>query len=56
MPNPILIWFQDPPNMTWLPALGKFLSDFWCDASQISDKIVKDDEDPVPDHLWNQRI
>jgi hypothetical protein len=50
------IWFRDPPGMTWLPALGKFLPDSWCDESLISDKAVKADEDPVPEHLWSNRI
>jgi hypothetical protein len=47
------IWFHDPPGMTWLPALGKFLPDSWCDETIISDKAAKSDEDPVPHHLWD---
>ena len=50
------IWFRDPPGMSWLPALGKFLPDSWCDDSNIADKAVKADDDSVPTHLWNQRI
>ena len=49
-------WFRDPPGMTWLPALGKFLPDSWCDESLISDKAAKDDADPVPEHLWDNRV
>jgi hypothetical protein len=49
------IWFRDPPGMTWLPELGKFLPDTWCDESLISDKAVKADADPVPEHLWTNR-
>jgi hypothetical protein len=49
-------WFRDPPDMTWLPALGKFLPDSWCDDSNIADKAVKADDDAVPVHLWNKRI
>ena len=50
------IWFRDPPRMTWLPELGKFLPDTWCDESLISAKAVKSDDDPVPEHLWTNRI
>ena len=50
------IWFCDPPGMTWLPALGKFLPDSWCDDSNIADKAVKADDDAVPVHFWNKRI
>jgi hypothetical protein len=49
------IWFQDPPGMTWLPELGKFLPDTWCDESLISAKAVKSDDEPVPEHLWTNR-
>jgi hypothetical protein len=50
------IWFRDPPGMTWLPELGKFLPDTWVDESVISEKAVKGDTDPVPEHLWSNRI
>jgi hypothetical protein len=49
-------WFRDPPGLTWLPELGKFLPDSWCDETLISDKAVKGDEAPVPEHLWDNRI
>jgi hypothetical protein len=49
------IWFRDSPGMTWLPELGKLLSDTWCGESLILDKAVKAGEDPVPEHLWTNR-
>jgi hypothetical protein len=42
--------------MTWLQELGKFLPDSWCDESLIFDKVAKDDADPVPEHLWDNRV
>jgi hypothetical protein len=63
IPNPVgqgipgkQIWFHDPPGITWLPALVKFLPDSWCNKTLISDKAVKSDEEPVPHHLWDNRI
>jgi hypothetical protein len=49
------LWSRDPPGLMWLPELGKFLPDTWCDESLISDKAVKADEDPAPEHLWANR-
>jgi hypothetical protein len=63
IPNPVgpgkpgkRIWFNDPPVMTWLPELGKFLPDTWCDESLILDKAAKANDEPVPEHLWANRI
>jgi hypothetical protein len=50
------IWLQDPPGLSWLPALEKFLPDSWCDDSKIADKAVKADDDVVPEHVWHKHI
>jgi hypothetical protein len=40
---------------TWLPSIGKFLPDSWCDENLISDKAAKADNSSVPIHLWDNR-
>jgi hypothetical protein len=42
--------------MKWLPELGKFLPNSWCEVFLILDKAVKADEDPVPENLWSNCI
>jgi hypothetical protein len=41
------VW-PEPLGKTWLPELGKVLSDAWCDEYLILDKVAKADDSSVP--------
>ena len=50
--NPIIV---DPPDATWLEAVGKWMPGSWSDAV-ISHKAVKSDAAPIDLKTWRRRI